>query len=99
MGSVSVPPSKAVGCEGEVALGRCSLSGPASWLEEDVEVTAWGVAREVLHLLKTCPSADSSLSSEGTTTTLLPLSRGAGASVDSANARGMAAMGGGEFAG
>ena len=99
MGSVSVPPSKVVGCEGEVVLGGCSLSESASWLEEDVEVTAWGAARVVLLLLKTCSSADSSSSSEGTTTTLLPLSRGTGASVDSANARGMAAMGGGEFGG
>ena len=78
MGSVSVPPSKAIGCRGEVALGGCSLSESVSGLEVDAEVTAWGAARVVLLLLKACPSADSSSSSEGTTTTLFPLSRGAG---------------------
>ena len=76
MGTVSVPPSKAICCGGEVALGGCSLSELAPWFEEDMEVTAWGAAWVVLLLLKTCPSADSSSSSEGTTTTLLPLSRG-----------------------
>jgi len=40
VGSVSVPPSKAIGCGGEVALGGCSLSESASWFEEVVEVTA-----------------------------------------------------------
>ena len=95
--SVSIPPSKAIGCEGEVVLGGCSLSESASWLEEDVEVTTWGAAQVVILLLKICPSANSSSFSEGTTTTLLPLSRGFGVAVDSASARGMTAMGGGEF--
>ena len=99
MGSVSVPPSKAIGYGGEVALGGCSLSESTSWFEEDVEVTAWGAARVVLLLLKTCPSADSSSSSDGTTTTPLPLSRGAGSVVVATKASGMAAMGGGECEG
>ena len=99
MGSVSVPPSKAVGWGGEVGLGGCSLSESTSWFEEEVEVTAWGATWVVLLLLKTCPSADSSSYSEGTTTTLLPLPRGAGSTAVSAKARGMAAMGGGELGG
>jgi len=49
----------------------------------------------VFLLLKTCPSPELS-SSEGTTKTPLPLSRGAGAGVQAA-ARGTAAMGGGEL--
>ena len=82
-----------------MALGGCSLRESAQWFEEDVEETAWGTAWVVLLLLKTCPSADSSSPSEGTTTTPLPLSRGAGTTVVSAKARGMAAIGGGEFGG
>ena len=83
-----------------MALGGCSLRESAPWFEEeDVEDTAWGTTWVVLLLLKICPSAGTSSSSEGTTTTLLPLSRGAGAAVVSAKARGMAAMGGGDFGG
>jgi len=82
-----------------VALGGCFLSELAPWFEEDMEVTAWGTARVVLLLLKTCPSADSYSSSKGTTTTPLPLSRGAGAAIVLAKARGMAAIGGGQFGG
>jgi len=48
--------------------------------------------------LKTCPSAESS-SSETTSTTLFPLSRGAEEAPASTSARGMAAMGGGALGG
>jgi len=76
-----------------VVLGGCSLNDSTPWLEEEMEVTTL----VVLLFLKTCPSVVSSSSSEGTTTTPLPLSRGVSVVVVSAKARGMAAMGGGEF--
>ena len=99
MGSVPSPPSKVIWWGGELALGGFSLSESAPWEEDVVEVATWGAARDVLLLLKTCPSAESPSSSEGTTTTLLPLSRGAGSIGVSASARGMVAMGGAEFGG
>ena len=76
-----------------MALGGFSLSDSAPWVEEDVEVKTL----VVLLLLKTCPSAESPSSSEGNTTTPLPLSRGAGVVAVSTKARGTAAIGGGEF--
>jgi len=50
----------------------------------------------VLLLLKTCPSVVSSSSSDGTITTPLPLSRGAGGDVVPTMAKGMAAIGSGK---
>ena len=50
----------------------------------------------VLLLLKTGPSAESSSSSEGTITTPLPLTRGAGEGEVLIAAKGIAAIGSGE---
>ena len=94
-GSASNPPSWCIDWGGELALGGSSLKDSAPWEEEVAEATIWG-ACWVLCRLKTCPSAESS-SSETTSTTLLPLSRGAEEAPASTNARGTAAIGGGEL--
>ena len=74
-----------------MALGRLSLSDSPCGGEADREE----MTLLVLHLLKTCPSPEPS-SSEGTTRTLLPLSRGAGVEV-CATASGTATIRGGEL--
>jgi len=74
------------------ALGGCSLRDSTFLLEVE-----WDVATVVvLLLLKTGPLAVSSSSSEGTTTTPFPLSRGAGGDEVPTTANGMAAIGSGE---
>jgi len=74
-----------------VAQGGLSLKDPPPGGEVVGEVKALAT----LLLLKTSPSSESSYS-DGISSTLFPLSRGAGAG-DKATASGTAAMGRGEF--
>jgi len=79
------------GGSGDVALRGLSMKDPPPW----GEIVGRVKALAALLLLKTSPPSESS-SSEGISSTLFPLSRGAGAG-DGATASGTAAMGGGEF--
>ena len=87
----SAPSSWPICCGGDVALGGLSLNDSPCWGKADREE----MTLLALLLLKTCPSSEPS-SSEGTTRTLLPLSRGPGVGVR-AKVSGTAAMGGGEL--
>jgi len=94
-GDDSVPPPLSWtvgGGGGDVAQGGLSLKDPPPW----GEVVGGVKALAALLFLKTSPSPESS-SSDGISSTLFPLSRGAGAG-DEATTRGTTAMGGGEFA-